>query len=149
VRVALRGWLAAAGIDPTDGPGADIVLAASELAANAAVHGLPPVLLTAWLAGGSDDQVVTVRVGDACRQLPELAPATELAEHGRGLAIIAALALRWGTGETSGGKETWFEIAVSASADGASGGRMGCHNDPFSLDGDLSHGATRGEALAS
>ena len=148
-RLVLRGWLATAGIDPADGPGADIVLAASELAANATVHGLPPVLLTARLTGDGDGQVVTVRVSDASRQLPEIAPSAELAEHGRGLAIVAALALRWGTIETPGGKETWFEIAVPASADSASSGRTGCHNGPFGMNGEISQGAARREVLAS
>jgi len=71
------------------------------------------------------------------------------AEHGRGLAIVATLALRWGASETPGGKETWFEIAVPASADGGNSGRIGCHNGPFGMDGGLSHGAAHREALAS
>jgi anti-sigma regulatory factor (Ser/Thr protein kinase) len=148
-RWALRGWLAAAGIDPADGLGAEIVLAASELVANASVHGLPPVLLNARLTGDRVGQVVTVRVNDASRQLPELTPFTALAEHGRGLAIVAALALRWGTGETPGGKETWFEIAVPASADSTSSGPTACHNGPFGLNDAPCPGATRREVLAS
>jgi hypothetical protein len=148
-RQALRGWLAAAGIDPAGAPCDGVVLAASELVANAVVHGLPPVLLTARLTGDGDGQVVTVRVSDGNRQLPEPAPASATADHGRGLAIVATLALRWGASETPGGKETWFEIAVPASADGGSGGRTGCHNGPFGMDGGLSHGAARREALAS
>lgn len=125
------------------------MLAASELVANAVVHGLPPVLLTARLAGDGDGQVVTIRVSDGSRRLPEPGPASATAEHGRGLAVVAALALRWGISETSGGKEAWFEMAVPASADGGSSGRIECHNGPFGMDGGVSHGAARREALAS
>ena len=77
------------------------------------------------------------------------AVASPLAEHGRGLAIVAALALRWGSRETPDGKETWFEIAVPTLADSTSSGRAAYHNGPFGMDDELCPGGTRKEALAS
>jgi hypothetical protein len=148
-RIALSGWLASVGIDPADGPGFDVVLAASELAANAGVHGVPPILLDACLAGDGDGRAVSVGVSDASPHLSVPAAATALAEHGRGLGIVAAVALQWGSRETPEGKETWFQIAVPMSADSASSGRAAYHNDPFWMNGQLSPGATRREALAS
>lgn len=148
-RRALSGWLAGAGIDPGDGPGFDVVLAAAELAANAGVHGLPPVLLTARLSGDADGRVVTVRVSDAGTRPVRPVVVSPLAEQGRGLAIVAALALRWGTGEVPGGKEAWFEIAVPALAAGESSGRAASRNGPFGMNDELSPAAARREALAS
>jgi hypothetical protein len=148
-RHALSGWLGSAGIDPADGPGTDIVLGAAELAANAGVHGLPPILLTARVAGDGDERLVTVGVSDASPQLPRSGVVSALAEHGRGLGIVAALALRWGSRRTPGGKETWFEIAVPTPADSTSSEPPAYHIGSFGMDEDLRPGATRAEALAS
>lgn len=148
-RRALSSWLAGFGIDPTDGGGFDIVLAASEVAANAGVHGLPPVLLHAWLDRDGSGWLVTVCVSDASPMLPGTSAASSLAEHGRGLSIVAALALRLDIRETADGKATWFTIAVPSPADPAGRGRTTYHNGPFGMNSKVNRGAARREALAS
>ncbi|HEX7164381.1 MAG TPA: ATP-binding protein [Trebonia sp.] len=148
-RGALSSWLAGFGIDPADGPGFDIVLATSEVAANASVHGRPPVLLDAWLERGENGQVVAVCVSDADPELPGPASPSLLAEYGRGLGIVAALALRLDIRQTTDGKEIWFEIAVPSQASVVGNGRASYHNDPFGMNNELNPGPTCGEALAS
>jgi anti-sigma regulatory factor (Ser/Thr protein kinase) len=148
-RHALEGWLDSVGIDPADGPGPDIVLAASELAANAGLHGLPPIVLEARLTGDGDDQLVAVSVSDSSSQQPRSAVVSPVAEHGRGLGIVDALARRWGSRQTSDGKAMWFEIAVPTPARSTSGARGTYHNGPFEMDDERCPGATRSGALAS
>jgi len=95
----------------------------SELAANAVAH-------TASGVGGdftvevirSADGVALVAVTDAGGPgEPSVRDADALAEGGRGLALVAALASRWGHHEEAGGRRTvWAEatwpVAVPAAA---------------------------------
>jgi hypothetical protein len=63
---------------------------------------------------------VAVRVGDGMVRVevtdragpgtPELRPAGRDAEGGRGLQLVAALAVRWGTRRRGGRIVTWFEL---------------------------------------
>jgi len=97
-RGCLRGW----GVDD---PGGEVILAVSELAANACVHGLPPVVLGLALDAGPAGAAVTCRVSDANPELPSLAAALAAdAESGRGLVIVAALASRVWTEPCAHGK---------------------------------------------
>jgi hypothetical protein len=149
-RGALSSWLAGYGIDPADGPGFDIILATSELAANAGVHGLPPVLLDAWLEREGDGWLVTVCVSDEDPRLPGPVASLPLAEHGRGLGIAAAVALHLNVCPApEGGKAAWLKITVPAPAGAESSGRVPCHDRPFGMNCELSPGPARGEALAS
>jgi hypothetical protein len=86
----------------------DVLLATTELVANALVHTSGPIQLSAWSASRDrwrveiddvDRHAGAVRVRDA---LPGW--------HGWGLRILDAVATRWGVDETECGKRCWFEI---------------------------------------
>jgi anti-sigma regulatory factor (Ser/Thr protein kinase) len=85
----------------------DVALLTSELATNAVLHGQRPIAVTVE-AGGHR---LRVEVQDAAPALPmELDPSPEM-EHGRGLAIVEALADDWGAERVAGnGKVVWAEL---------------------------------------
>ncbi|WP_214410062.1 ATP-binding protein [Sphaerisporangium fuscum] len=66
----------------------DVVLAVGELLANAMTYGKPPVRLSLWQRGGE----LCVRVSDHGPEQPRHLDLGIEAVHGRGLAIVAALA---------------------------------------------------------
>jgi DNA-binding NarL/FixJ family response regulator len=90
-----------------------VTLLTSELVTNAIVH-----------AGAELDVVVRltavaarVEVTDRSPRLPIPRVAAEDASSGRGLALVEALARRWGTRHlASGGKTVWFEVARGQAA---------------------------------
>ncbi|HET7016643.1 MAG TPA: ATP-binding protein [Streptosporangiaceae bacterium] len=113
----VRWWLT----DQLGGPAAcdDVVLACSELAANAIIHsdsGQPGGVFTVRLA--IDHGFVRIEVIDQGGQWPgERRPshATELedgSQCGRGLRIVAALASAWGIAGDQEGRTAWCEIKV-------------------------------------
>ncbi|SFC41977.1 SpoIIE family protein phosphatase [Streptomyces aidingensis] len=53
-------------------------------------------------------------ISDEDPELPKLAEAGAADEHGRGLAVVSALARSWGTSRTARGKTVWFELALPA-----------------------------------
>jgi anti-sigma regulatory factor (Ser/Thr protein kinase) len=78
-------------------------LMTTELTSNAVEHAGTPYTLTIELA----PLVLRVDVRDASATLGEMgAPG---AVGGRGLALIAELAQRWGCESVTGGKSVWFE----------------------------------------
>jgi anti-sigma regulatory factor (Ser/Thr protein kinase) len=91
----------------------DAVHIVSELVTNALLHG--------GCSAAPRTQVKLIAVGAALRievyDLSPVAPVLRIqsdgAEHGRGLAIVAALADRWGWEPTSSGKCVWCELAVA------------------------------------
>ena len=85
----------------------DAALVAAELLANAIQHGLPPIVICAVVGEAS----VRVEVQDASPRIPmRLAPSTSNMT-GRGLAMVEALAARWGVDQVSGGGKTvWCEL---------------------------------------
>lgn len=90
----------------------DAVLLVSELVANAVVHGSPPITLQVRTAGGADP--VRVAVTDASPAHPRILPPNRFRDHGRGVAILDALADRWGViDRPDGSKTVWFEMAAS------------------------------------
>ncbi|GGV78387.1 hypothetical protein GCM10010294_47220 [Streptomyces griseoloalbus] len=107
VRSFLREWEMAGLSDAVE-------LGVTELLANVVRHvpGRRCALLLLRQPAG-----VRVEVTDGCNQLPRvpvgLAPD---AEHGRGLALLAAVSDKWGVDpEPCGGKTVWFEcVAVDA-----------------------------------
>ncbi|SRR6266568_268033 len=106
VRAALsRWWLA---------PAADlVVLAASELLANAFEHGAPPVELRLSLQTRSVRRVLLCEVRDNAPEMPVLAsPVGAAAERGRGLAVVTALADTFGIRPHGRGKTVWFTVTV-------------------------------------
>jgi DNA-binding NarL/FixJ family response regulator len=96
----LRQWDCAEALD-------EVVLLVSEVVTNAVIH------------GGSDVDVAVRLLPDALRfeVIDTGAPvslasgeADDDAESGRGLAIVDALASRWGIDHFEGGKSVWFEV---------------------------------------
>jgi anti-sigma regulatory factor (Ser/Thr protein kinase) len=85
------------------------VLAVSELVANAAIHGRPPVRLRLRRT----DRRLIIDVCDGDDHLPRrrLAEATD--EDGRGIGIVASLAASWGCRQLAEGKSVWCEFALS------------------------------------
>ncbi|MEU1946187.1 ATP-binding protein [Streptomyces sp. NPDC020125] len=83
----------------------------TELVANVITHvgvGTPTTLVVAM-----NGTHVRIEVHDPDgRALPTLRSATSTAESGRGLALVAAVADRWGVVPTETGKTTWCEIAT-------------------------------------
>lgn len=107
---------AVAGLVPADAPDlADTVrLTVSEVVTNAVVHGRPPVTVRAFVR----DRLLRVEVcdGSSARGVPQQASAA--ASGGRGLAIVHAIAHRWGIESRGEGKAVWmeFNLATDSSA---------------------------------
>jgi anti-sigma regulatory factor (Ser/Thr protein kinase) len=108
LRRALRRYLG--------GPCADVQLCVTELVANVIRHvgeGTPVRVRVARVAGGR----VRAEVTDPdSRALPVLLHASGDDETGRGLALLDAVALRWGVDQGVAGKTVWCEL------DGSDGG---------------------------
>ncbi|MFI8005258.1 ATP-binding protein [Streptomyces sp. NPDC086010] len=91
----------------------------AELAANAVLHGLVPgrdfALRLAHDDGGG---VIRIEVSDAHPSRPSrVLPALD-EDHGRGLVLVDALAVRWGVRDRPGpGKTVWAECALSTTPD--------------------------------
>lgn len=91
----------------------DAVLVASELISNAvmhtAAHNLDEDLDVAWEI---ESDSVLIRVVDASPDLPRPRSTNEDDTRGRGLAIVAALALDWGVRRTASGKQVWARVPL-------------------------------------
>jgi len=85
----------------------DAALIVSELATNAVVHARSPFTVTMTAEGG----VVRLAVRDESADLRAGSESDLLAESGRGLGLVAALATRWGVRRLDGAKEVWAEVA--------------------------------------
>lgn len=105
VTSTLRHWGAEDAVD-------DAALIASELATNAVGHAGSAFRL----AVTRDDGAVRITVEDAAPLPPRPRDAAPTDFNGRGLALIAEVAERWGHQPVSGGKVVWAELGV---ADGA------------------------------
>jgi len=83
-------------------------LMTTELVTNAVVHARTPYTLIVDV----DATMVRVDVRDANPTLPKVGPMPRAdAASGRGLALIAKMARRWGCDEVPDGKSVWFEAA--------------------------------------
>jgi anti-sigma regulatory factor (Ser/Thr protein kinase) len=93
----------------------DVVLVASELVSNAVVHtGVDQVeqqLDVTWDVGPDS---VLIRVVDPSPDLPRPRSTNASDTRGRGLSIVAALALDWGVRRTDGGKQVWARVPIFA-----------------------------------
>jgi anti-sigma regulatory factor (Ser/Thr protein kinase) len=98
--------------------GDDAVLLVSELFANSLRHSGSGVSgETVTVAVRIGDGMVRVEVTDrAGPGTPKLRPASRDAEGGRGLQLVAALAVRWGSRRRGGRIVTWFELQMHHSA---------------------------------
>ncbi|MDC0766560.1 ATP-binding protein [Streptomyces sp. HD] len=111
IRAVLAGWNLAAELTE------EILLVVSELLTNAIVHALPPATLRLSLSGADRCGGVRVEVTDMGPATPtELrASAVDPDEHGRGLAIVTALAARCGVDVHPGGTSRWAELQLGGS----------------------------------
>lgn len=102
VRDVLLGWDLEALVD-------DAQLGTSELVANAIRHAGTELVLSIRVDG-----VVTVAIQDGDPELrrPVIADSGFLAEHGRGLHIVAAISQDWGITTAANGKVVWFNLAL-------------------------------------
>lgn len=96
----LRTW--AVGQEPID----DALLIASELVGNAVRHSARQLSIELTLLDG----VLEIAVDDGSGVLPEPRDLDPYAESGRGLAIIDALCIAWGTQTHADGKRVWARL---------------------------------------
>ncbi|WP_079159723.1 ATP-binding protein [Streptomyces griseus] len=116
-----------------------VTIVVAELAANAVLHGQVPGRDFALLLTYDDARgVVRVEVSDTHPARPVLGVPAADVDHGRGLVLVDALAVRWGVRDRVGpGKTVWAECALSGRPDTpASGGTAagnGLHRRPAPL----------------
>jgi serine/threonine-protein kinase RsbW len=91
-------------------PAAELLeLLAGEVLANAVVHG--PRGGRIWVEASREGSEVRVAVRDQSTDLPRLNHASPTALGGRGVALVDALASRWGVEQHDGdGKTVWFTL---------------------------------------
>ena len=83
-----------------------VLLAANELVTNAILHARTDFELGVRLMRG----VVRIEVSDADVRLPVQRHARDDSLGGRGIAVLDAVAARWGVDRLPGGKRVWFEL---------------------------------------
>lgn len=119
LRAALTGTLGAPALDAAE-------LCLSELVTNAVLHAGTPVGVNV----GLQEEVVRLEVFDASLVVPTRLPHTRSAATGRGLALVATLARRWGAdlvGDT--GKVVWCEVPLLDDEDGVLDDAYGSWDD--------------------
>ena len=89
----------------------DVILLASEVAANAVMHTASGKDGTFTVVVQPGDGLVRVEVHDGGSDtMPGARPAEGLASSGRGLSIVDSLATRWGHLGGPDGRVVWFEV---------------------------------------
>jgi anti-sigma regulatory factor (Ser/Thr protein kinase) len=91
----------------------DVVLVASELVGNAITHAPAPVDHELDVSWDLEPDAVVVRVLDGSRDLPHRQPRDTSHTGGRGLSIVAAIALDWGVRRTELGKQVWARVPIA------------------------------------
>jgi len=82
-------------------------LLTSELVTNVVLHASTPMVLAVSL---TSTQVLRVEVTDLAPDRPLRPRLPGTSTEGRGLALVAALASRWGVEPREGGKTVWVEL---------------------------------------
>jgi anti-sigma regulatory factor (Ser/Thr protein kinase) len=99
---------------------ADTIAVAAELVGNAVRHANPlpgGVVRVAWRLRFDPETTVEVRVTDGGAERPPLPrTASPEAQDGRGLAIVDALAARWGVEKDGLGQCVWAELGPARRA---------------------------------
>lgn len=91
----------------------DAMLVASELTANAWLHGRPP--LEARMA--TAHAAVRLEILDGSEAPPVMPPAGGTGLTGRGIELVASVATRWGVRTHEGGKTVWAELTDAPATD--------------------------------
>jgi anti-sigma regulatory factor (Ser/Thr protein kinase) len=91
----------------------DVVLVASELVGNAVVHATAALDHELDVSWDIEPGAVVVRVRDGSADLPRQRSTNQTETGGRGLTIVAAVALDWGVRRTGGGKQVWARVPVT------------------------------------
>jgi anti-sigma regulatory factor (Ser/Thr protein kinase) len=92
----------------------DIVLVASELVGNAVVHAHTDATHDALdVSWDVEPDVVVIRVLDGSPDLPLRRSTDNRAKGGRGLSIVAAIALDWGVRRSGTGKLVWARVPIA------------------------------------
>ena len=87
----------------------DALLLTSELVTNAVLHGRSEVCVE---VDGSRDSI-RISVLDENSRHPAIVREDHDALDGRGLALVDAVATRWGVDDRPMGKSVWFELSLS------------------------------------
>jgi anti-sigma regulatory factor (Ser/Thr protein kinase) len=100
----------------------DAELVASELTANAVLHGQAGACNCFDVRLKPGHQRLRIEVADTSSSLPRQKAPGSVAETGRGLLLVEAVCRRWGVvRETPGGKTVWAELATGALREGQPG----------------------------
>jgi PAS domain S-box-containing protein len=83
-------------------------LLASEVLTNAVRHGVGPINLRLRRS----ERELTIEITDRATGVPHPRPADQAEESGRGLRLVEALTVYWGTRPTEDGKSVWFTLAL-------------------------------------
>lgn len=87
----------------------DLLLLTSEVVTNAVLHGTPPITLSIEFLDRPSG--VRVSVADCHESSPAVRVSNRAAIAGRGMAVVDAVANRWGVEPLPGGGKTiWFEV---------------------------------------
>ncbi|MCX2949349.1 ATP-binding protein [Lentzea sp. NEAU-D7] len=84
----------------------DAQLVVTELVSNGIDHGEGPITLTVSRKAGG----MLVEVRDESPKLPELRPVDPSSPRGRGMQLVQALSVEWGTRPQNGGKVVWAQL---------------------------------------
>ncbi|MFJ8627503.1 ATP-binding protein [Kitasatospora sp. NPDC093550] len=95
---------------------------ASEIISNATMHAGGRILVGIHLSPGGD--AVAIEVRDPSQNIPHGHTGDVLAESGRGLLLVQALADRWGIARVPGGKRVWAQLEVRPPVNVASPSRV-------------------------
>ncbi|MEU7479728.1 ATP-binding protein [Lentzea sp. NPDC042327] len=84
----------------------DAQLIVTELVSNGIDHGKGPITLTVTRRAAG----MLVEVHDLSERLPQMRPVDPTSARGRGMQLVQALSVRWGTTPDGGGKVVWAEL---------------------------------------
>ncbi|MFD5323784.1 ATP-binding protein [Streptomyces sp. NPDC127092] len=91
--------------------GGDLRLCAAELLTNVIQHVGEGTPVTVRVTAAADGRTRLAVTDPDPRVWPVLREVTDAAESGRGLALVEAVALRWGVEQGPYGKTVWCELA--------------------------------------